>query len=107
MQSILNFWLLLFWFSWLLFFLNTTNLIKLFVTSELIWLILYIYSLIVGVSIDDIYMYTLSLLLITIASVEFSIGFVLIIFFKKIFKTTNIMDNINTDWMLIEKLNKK
>lgn len=52
-------------------------------------------------------MYALSLMLITIASVEFSIGFVLIIFFKKIFKTTNIMDNINTDWMIVEKLNKK
>jgi len=106
MQSILNFWLLLFWFSWILFFLNTNNLIKLFVTSEIIWIALYIYTLIIGITIDDIHLYALSLLLITIASVEFSIGFVLIIFFKKIFKTTNIMDNINTDWTFIEKLNK-
>lgn len=107
MQSILNFWLVLFWFSWILFFLNTTNLIKLFVTSEIIWLTLYVYTLIVGITVDDVHMYALSLMLITIASVEFSIGFVLIIFFKKIFKTTNIMDNINTDWMVIEKLNRK
>jgi NADH:ubiquinone oxidoreductase subunit K len=59
--------------------------------------VLYVYTLLVGVTVDDIYLYTLSLLLITIASVEFSIGFVLVIFFKKIFKNTNIMDNINTD----------
>ena len=105
MQSILNFWLILFWFSWFLFFLNTTNLIKLFITSEIIWLILYVYTLLIGVYIDDIYMYTLSLLIITLASVEFSIGFILIIFFKKIFNTTDIMDNIGTDWSIISKYN--
>jgi NADH:ubiquinone oxidoreductase subunit K len=66
---------------------------------------LYAYTLIVGIHVDDLYLYTLSLLLITIASVEFSIGFVLVIFFKKIFKTTNIVDNIGTDWSLIEKIN--
>lgn len=65
------------------------------------------YTLIIGIHVDDLYLYTLSLLIITIASVEFSIGFVLVIFFKKIFKTVNIMDNIGTDWTTIEKLNNK
>lgn len=58
---------------------------------------MYMYTLIIGIHVDDLYLYTLSLLIITIASVEFSIGFVLVIFFKKIFKTVNIMDNIGTD----------
>ncbi len=106
MHSILNFWLIIFWGAWLIFFLNTSNLIKLFVTSEIIWVILYIYSLIVGVYIDDVHVYTLSLLLITLASVEFSIGFVLIIFFKKIFKNINIMDKISSDWSTIDNFNK-
>ena len=106
MQSILNMWLILFWFSWILFFLNTTNLLKLFVTSEIIWLTLYVYSLISGVFIDDLNLYTLSILIITIASVEFSIGFILIIFFKKIFKNTNLMDNLGTDWTILKKFNK-
>jgi len=68
---------------------------------------MYMYTLIIGIHVDDLYLYTLSLLIITIASVEFSIGFVLVIFFKKIFKTVNIMDNIGTDWTTIEKLNNK
>lgn len=105
MQSFINIWLILFWISWFLFFLNTTNLIKLFITSEIIWLILYVYSLLIGVYVDDVYMYSLALLIITLASVEFSIGFILIIFFKKIFKTTDIMDNIGTDWGVIQKYN--
>jgi len=107
MQSIINLWLIMFWFAWFLFFLNTTNLIKLFVTSEIIWLIIYLYSLFIGIHMDDVYMYTLSLLIITLASVEFSIGFILIIFFKKIFKTTDIMDNIGTDWAIVERYNDK
>jgi NADH:ubiquinone oxidoreductase subunit K len=105
MHSIFNMWLIIFWFSWLIFFLNTSNLLKLFVTSEIIWVILYVYVLLIGVHTDDLHLYTLSLFIITLASVEFSIGFVLIIFFKKIFKTTNIMDNIHSDWLTINKLN--
>lgn len=66
---------------------------------------MYVYTLLIGVYIDDIYMYTLSLLIITLASVEFSIGFILIIFFKKVFKTTDIMDNIGSDWTVIQKYN--
>ena len=66
---------------------------------------MYVYSLIIGVTIDDLQLYTLSLLIITMASVEFSIGFVLIIFFKKIFKTVNIMDNIGSDWSVLNKFN--
>lgn len=66
---------------------------------------MYTYTLLIGVYIDDIYMYTLSLLIITLASVEFSIGFILIIFFKKVFKTTDIMDNIGSDWTVIQKYN--
>lgn len=104
MQSILNLWILLFWSSWFFFFLNTTNLIKLFVSSEIIWLIMYSYSLFIGIFIDDLQMYTLSLLIIMLASVEFSIGFILVIFFKKIFKTSNIMDNLGTDWSLLKKI---
>ena len=58
---------------------------------------MYVYSLFLGAFIDDLQLYALSLLIITIASVEFSIGFILVIFFKKIFKTTDIMDNLGTD----------
>jgi len=107
MQSILNIWLLLFWISWFFFFINTSNVIKLLITSEVIWLILYGYAVIVGVYVDDIHLFTLSLLILTLASVEFSIGFVLIIFFKKIFKTTKT-DNLDTsDWTVVNKLNNR
>ncbi len=89
-----------------MFFLNTTNVIKLFVTSEIIWVVLYNYSLIAGVMVDDLQMHTLALLLIALASVEFSMGFILIIFFKKIFKTTDVMDTIGSDWTVLRKFNK-
>jgi NADH:ubiquinone oxidoreductase subunit K len=107
MHSIINIWLVLFWISWFLFFFNTNNLIKLFITSELVWLTLYVYALIVGIYVDDAHLFILSLLIITIASIEFSIGFILIIFFKKIFKKTNLIDPIVTDWTHFLKINKK
>ncbi len=59
-----------------------------------------------GTIVDDIQLYTLSLLIITIASVEFSIGFVLVIFFKKIFKTVDLTNTAGNDWTIVTKLNK-
>lgn len=106
MHSILNLWLIIFWLSVFFFFLNTTNLVKLFVSSEIVWVVLYIYSVLVGIYMDDAQMYVLALFLITLASVEFSIGFILVIFFKKIFKTSNIMDTVGTDWTVVQKLNR-
>lgn len=86
MQTWLNFWNLFFWLIFTSFAINSSNFTKLLFISEIAWLILYNYVLLIGSLNDDITMLSTCFLLLGFAGLEFSIGMLLVIIFKKILK---------------------
>ena len=92
MQSWINFWNLLFWLTFTFFTVSSTNFTKLLFLSEITWLILYNYVLLIGSINDDITMLSTSFFILGFAGLEFCIGMLLIVIFKKIIKIENFLE---------------
>lgn len=93
MQTWLNFFIFLFWLTFLGFIFNPTNFVFLLVYSEITWITLYCYAILVGTLIDDLNSFTLSFLILGLAGVEFSLGYLLIILFRNFNKTLNFTES--------------
>lgn len=92
MQGWINFWTFLFWLSLLSFFFNTSNFLSLLFYSELVWLILYCYSILCSCINDDILLFCTGFFLLALASLEFCFGILLVIIFKNINKTLSLSE---------------
>ena len=88
----INYVTLIFWLIIFLFFLNLQNILNIVLYSEILWVILYCYVVILGNINDDLLLSSTSFFLLALAGLEFSIGFILIIFFKKFKKSFNLVD---------------
>lgn len=97
MQNWINFWSFLFWLSLVLFNSNLNNLIKLIFYSELVWIILYCYSITIGSINDDINLISSSVFIIGLAGLEYSIGILLLILFKNLNNSLDINNLNNND----------
>lgn len=86
MQSWLNFWNLFFWLIFVSFAVNSSNFTKLLFISEITWIVLYNYVLLIGSINDEITIMSCCFFLLGFAGLEFSIGMILIIIFKKVLK---------------------
>lgn len=93
MQIWINFWTLFFWLSIFGFLFNPSNFINLLFFSEITWLSLYCISSLTGALIDDMTLTSNTFLILGLAGLEFSFGFLLLILFK----------NFNISFNLIEK----
>ena len=80
--------------------------------SEMVWVIIYIISIINGSLNDDINLYSMSFFLLAFAGLEFSIGLLLVTFFKnmksdyffeKTFKKNDQIFNKNTYYNFLYK----
>lgn len=91
--SWLNFWNTLFWVSLLGFAINIENFIKILIFSEITWLILYCYTIVIGISNNDTTLISNSFFILAFASLEFSIGLILVIVFKNNMKSINLDDD--------------
>jgi NADH:ubiquinone oxidoreductase subunit K len=76
------FFLVVFWLSFLIFFYRSDNFLSLLIYSEVIWLVLYTISIIFGISNNDINIISLTFLSLGLAGLEFSLGLVLVVFYK-------------------------
>lgn len=83
MYQWIDFFNFFFWISLLSFLINFSNFLYLFLYSELTWLILYSYSVLIGIYIEDLNVMSNSFFILGFAGIEFSIGFLLLILFKK------------------------
>ena len=72
-----------------MFLLNSSDLLTIILYSEIIWVILYSYVVIVGATNDDLVMVTTSFFLLALAGLEFCLGFIITIFFRNFKKTFN------------------
>jgi len=96
MQGWLNFWIFGFWVVFIIILLNSFNFVFIIIYSELVWISLYCYSVISGAISDDITLLTLSFIILGLAGIEFSVGFILVILFKTF--------NKNLDFFEIDKM---
>jgi len=89
--NILN---LLFWFGIVCMVFNANNFIHLVFIGELVWLILYAISIYTGMINDDPSLLVLTFFILGFASLEFSIGFLLIISFKHFGYSTSVDNSV-------------
>lgn len=98
MQSWINFWSFLFWFSFVSFISNINNFLRLLFYSELTWITIYCYVLVLGAINDDITLLSSSIFILGLAGLEYGLGILLIIIFKNI--------NSNLEFSDLENDNK-
>lgn len=84
MQSWINFWSFLFWFSFISFISNINNFLRLLFYSELTWVVIYCYILVLGAINDDITLLSSSIFILGLAGLEYGLGILLIIIYKNI-----------------------
>lgn len=84
MQSWINFWSFIFWFSLVSFISNINNFLRLLFYSEITWIVLYCYVLTSGSINDDINLLSSSIFLLGLAGLEYGLGIILIIIFKNV-----------------------
>ena len=103
MQSWLIFWNFIFWLSLFLFFLNSNNLLSLILYSEIVWVVLYVLSVLLGSLNDDINLLSTSFFLLALAGLEFSFGLLIIILFKNMKVDYDFNNNSNISNQFFKK----
>lgn len=103
MQNWINFTTLLFWIILFSFLFNSYNIIKLLFLSELAWIFLYTYTILLSGFTDDITLLTLSFFILGLAGLEFSLGFILVILINFFFKSINLETKKNKPISTFEK----
>lgn len=89
-----NFLTFLFWSSTSMFLFNSKNLITIILYSEIVWVVLYCYTVIIGTINDDLILTSTSFFLLALAGLEFCIGFIITIFYRN-FKKSFDLDLVN------------
>lgn len=97
MQTWINFFNFFFWLSFFSFFFNSSNFLSLLFYSEVVWLILYCYSVLTSCLNDDILLFCTTFFLLALASLEFCFGLLLVILFKNLNKSLSLNDNNKTN----------
>lgn len=93
----IDFFNFIFWLSIFGFLINYSNFLFIFLFSEITWIIIYSYSAILGIYLDDLNILSNTFFSLGFAGIEFAIGFLLIISFKKFNISYNIIENdLNT-----------
>lgn len=105
MQTWLNFWTFLFWLSIIGFLINLENFLKLLLYSEMVWLTIYCYTVMLGTLNNDITVLGTSFYILAIAGLEFSIGMLLILLFKSFNKSISINNDKNKTIINNKKIN--
>ena len=93
MEVWLIFWNCTFWLVFFIFFLNSNNLLTLLLYSEIMWIVLYVLTLLYGNINDDINLYSLSFFLLALAGLEFSFGLLIVVLFKTVKHNFDFVQN--------------
>ena len=77
-----------------MFLINSKNLVTIILYSEIVWVVLYAYTTIIGTINDDLTLTSTSFFLLSLAGLEFCIGFIITIFYRN-FKKSFDLDIVN------------
>lgn len=86
-----------------MFLINPKSLITIILYSEIVWVVLYAYTTIVGTINDDIVLTSTSFFLLALAGLEFCIGFIITIFYRNFKKSFDLDFSNNTSSKNITK----
>ena len=88
-----------------MFLFNPSNFLSLLFYSEITWLVLYCFSILVASINDDINLMTNTFFILGLAGLEFSFGFLLLILFKNFNISLNLLDSKNFSQSYINSKN--
>lgn len=88
--SVLNFLTLILWSIIFLFVFQPKNILYIILYSEITWVSLYSYTVVVGSINDDVTLTSTSFFLLALAGLEFCLGFLIVILFRSLSKTLDI-----------------
>jgi len=77
-----------------MFLINSKNLVTIILYSEIVWVVLYAYTTVVGTINDDLILTSTSFFLLALAGLELCIGFIITIFYRN-FKKSFDLDLVN------------
>ena len=97
MLTWVSFWSLIFWLALILLSLKPKNFISILFFSELIWLVLYVMSILLGAIYCDITLLSTSFFILGVAGLEFSLGMLLAILYKNTNESLNLDLNNKTN----------
>ena len=80
---------------------------KFIIISECVWIIIYIYTIFLGITIDDITLFSTSFFILAFAGLEFSIGLLLVFLFRNFTKKINDFELTKNTYSLNLKTNNK
>jgi NADH:ubiquinone oxidoreductase subunit K len=86
-----------------MFLVNSKNLLNIIIYSEIVWVVLYCYTVILGTINDDLVLTSTSFFLLALAGLEFCIGFIITILFRNFKKSFGFSDSLDINF----KNNKK
>lgn len=78
----IDFFIVLFWLSLGLFFLQNHNVVSLLLYAELTWLILFVLSTVIGSQINEILSMSFTFFILGFGGLEFVVGLMLIVLLK-------------------------
>lgn len=93
------FWSLTFWFLLALIAFKPKNFISILFLSELIWVNLYVLSLLFGAIFNDITLLSTTFYILGVAGLEFSIGILLSILYKNSNESINVNCNNKDNYL--------
>lgn len=102
----LNFVMFVFFILMYMFITKFDNNFKSLILSEFFWITLYIIALLMAFLLDDVMLMSLIFFFLIFSAVDLSIGLLLIIIQKKLFKNINITHNSNYKTNFITRKNK-
>ena len=105
MFSWINFLTMLFWVSTFMFLINSKNLLNIIIYSEVVWVVLYCYTVVLGTINDDLILTSTSFFLLALAGLEFCIGFIITILFRNFKKSFDFSDLSDTNFKNNNKKN--
>lgn len=88
-----DFFILLLSFTFIMFILNSTNILNLLLIGEIFWIIVFFFGTNLAVAYDALFVFLLSLFILVLATIETSVGLSLLIFKNSTFKSIKKFKN--------------
>ena len=88
-----------------MFLINSKNLLNIIIYSEVVWVVLYCYTVVLGTINDDLILTSTSFFLLALAGLEFCIGFIITILFRNFKKSFDFSDLSDTNFKNNNKKN--
>lgn len=92
MQTWINFLNIFFWLSVFNFLVNSNNILTFVLCAEVVWVILYCLCAVMSSHNDDLNLVSNTFFILTFAGLEFSFGFILLMYFKEVNSSISVVE---------------